>query len=81
MCLGRFGEREDVADHGPQRALVKQGGGERAGAVAVVAEEHAMEGDVGVQQGVQVQFGGRDRGDLAAGPQRRDRSRCQRAAH
>src|SRR5262249_57822856 len=57
-----------------------RGGGERGGGVGVVAEEHAGEGDVGTQRGVEAQLGGGDRGDLPAGPQRGEGGGGQRAA-
>ena len=67
--LSRRREREHVADDRPQRAPVKQGR-KRPGAVAVVLDEHAVEGDVGIQQRVKVQLRSGDRGDLPAGRQR-----------
>ena len=45
--LGRCREREHMADNGPQRLPVQQRR-ERPGAAAVVADEHAVEGDVGI---------------------------------
>ena len=69
MCLAGCLEGESAADDRSQLALVKQAG-EGAGAVAVVLDEHAVEGDVGIEQRVQVQLRGGDRGDLPAGPQR-----------
>src|SRR5262245_64823580 len=77
--LGRCRERELMAEDGRRRPPVQQGR-ERPGAVAVVADEHAVEGDVGIQQRVQVQLRGGDRGDLPAGPQRGEGGGGQRAA-
>src|SRR5262245_12864278 len=42
VCLGRGRQREHVADGGPDGALVKQRR-ERPGAIAVIADEHAVE--------------------------------------
>src|SRR4029077_4612973 len=69
VCLAGCFEGERAADDGPQPALVKQAG-EGPGAVAVVLDEHAVEGDVGIEQRVQVQLRGGDRGDLRPRPQR-----------
>jgi hypothetical protein len=69
VCLGGGIEGEHVADDGPQLAPPQQAG-QRAGPVPVVLDEHAVEGDVGIQQRIQVQVRRCDRGDLPARPQR-----------
>ena len=70
MGFGGGGKLQQVADHRPEPALVKQRG-ERPHALAVVLDEHSVEGDVGVQQGIEVQLWHSDRRDLPTGPQGR----------
>src|SRR5690348_13138821 len=78
--LGGFGQREPVTDDRAQGSLGEQRG-QVAGPLAVIADEDAVEGDVGVQQRVQVEFGGGDGGGLPAVTQRPDDVRQGPSAH
>src|SRR5712691_11912183 len=57
VSLRDFGQRQQVADDRPQGASGQQRG-QCPGALAIVLDEYAVEGDVGVQQRVEVEFRG-----------------------
>ena len=54
MTLRSLGQWQQVADYRPQGALGQERG-QRPGPLAVAADEHAVEGDVGVEQRVEVE--------------------------
>src|SRR5215469_4002319 len=64
VCLGGCRQREQVADHWLHGAIVRQCR-EGPGALPVVLDQHAMEADVGIEQGVQVEHRGGDGRDPA----------------
>ena len=54
VALRSLGQWQQVADYRPQGALGQERG-QQPGPLAVAADEHAVEGDVGVEQRVEVE--------------------------
>ena len=79
MCLRRLGQRQLVAHHSAPRAIGELSG-KPPGPSAVVTDQHAVEGDVRIEQQVEVEVRGRDRGDLTPGPKCIERGRQMRPA-